>query len=93
MSVAVSIPFDKMAALLDLAAELQQFVTESAASGVSMYDTERQVWAKVLNMGHVAVDMFLLQQGNGDLGPTVETEESGILIRSALPVKVLRTSL
>jgi len=68
MKVAHSIPADKTERLVDLAIELQEFVDQAAADGESLYETEKGVLAKVLKMGHLAIDRFLQRQGDGDCG-------------------------
>jgi hypothetical protein len=75
MNVAHSISADKIEKLVDMAVDLQQFVDQAAADGDSMYETEKGILAKILKMGHLAIDRFLQGQGNGDLGLTVQTEE------------------
>ena len=90
--VAQSISADKTERLVDMAVELQQFVDEAAGDGDSLYDTEKGILAKVLKIGHLAVDRFLQRQGDGDLGPTVQTEDGVELHRSESPVeRPLRT--
>ena len=57
-----------------------------------MYELERSVLQEVLGIGHAAVNLFLLNQGNGDLGETVATEEGTVLHRSDKPqARELRT--
>ena len=87
MKVAHSISADKTERLVDLAIELQQFVDQAAADGDSLYETEKGALAKVLKIGHRAIDGFLQRQGDGDLGPTLQTEDGVELLRSESPVK------
>jgi len=87
MNVAHSISADKIEKLVDMAVDLQQFVDQAAADGDSMYETEKGILAKILKMGHLAIDRFLQGQGNGDLGLTVQTEEGVELQRSESPRK------
>lgn len=92
MKVAHSILADKTETLLEMAMELQQFVDQAAADGESLYETEKGVLAKVLKMGHLAIDGLLQGQGDGDLGPTVQTAGGVELQRSESPVeRPLRT--
>jgi hypothetical protein len=78
--------------LIDKAMELQQFVDQAARDGESLYETEKEILAKVLEMGRLATDSFLQQQGDGDLGPTVRTADGIELQRSDFPVaRPLRT--
>lgn len=87
MNVAHSISADKTEKLVDLAIELQQFVDQSATDGNSLYETEKGVLVKVLKMGHLAIDRLLQGQGDGDLGPTVQTQDGVELQRSESPRK------
>jgi len=92
MKVAHSIPANKTEKLVDLVIELQAFVDQAAADGESLYETEKGILAKVLKMGHVAVNRFLQRQGDGDLGLTVQTADGVELQRSESPVeRPLRT--
>jgi hypothetical protein len=70
-----------------MAVELQQFVDQAAADGDSLYETEKGILAKVLKMGHLAIDRLLQGQGDGDLGATVQTEDGVELHRSESPLK------
>jgi hypothetical protein len=47
MKVAHSISADKIEKLVDMAVELEHFVDQSAADGESLYETEREILAKV----------------------------------------------
>jgi hypothetical protein len=92
MKVAHSIPANKTEKLVDLAIELQEFVDQAAADGESLYETEKGILAKVLKMGHLAIDRLLQRQGDGDLGLTVQTAGGVELQRSESPVeRPLRT--
>ena len=86
------IPANKTEQLVEMAIELQEFVDQAAADGDSLYETEKGILAKVLKMGHLALDRFLQRQGDGDLGPTVQTADGVELQRSESPVeRPLRT--
>ena len=76
---------DKTDSLVDMAGQLQQSVQQAAAAGDSRYETEKNILAMVLEMGRLATDRFLQLQGDGDLGPTVETEDGVTLQRSDSP--------
>jgi len=92
MKIAHFLSADKTERLVDLAVELQQFVDQAAADDEWLYETEKGVLAKVLKMGHLAIDRFLQRQGDGDLGPTVQTGDGVELHRSESPVeRPLRT--
>jgi hypothetical protein len=92
MKVAHFVPGNKTEKLVDMAFELQEFVDQAAADGESLYKTEKGILAQVLKMGHLAIDRLLQRQGDGDLGPTVQTADGVELQRSASPVqRPLRT--
>lgn len=75
-----------------LSDELVGFVRQAADEGRSLYEVERGIWSRVLQMGCRATEMFLRAQGNGDLGETVVTEQGQTLHRSEAPVeRPLRT--
>jgi hypothetical protein len=87
MKVAHSLPIDKAEKLIAAAMELETFVDQAAAEGKSLYETEKGVLARVVNLGRLAVDRLLQRQGDGDLGPTVQTAEGVELQRSEAPVR------
>lgn len=92
MKVAHPIPTHKTEKLVDKALELQRFVDQAAGDGQSLYETEKGVLAKILEIGRLATDSFLEQQGDGDLGPTLQTADGVELQRSDSPVaRSLRT--
>ena len=66
MNVAHFVPANKTEKLVDMAVELQEFVDQAAADGESLYETEKGILAKVLKMGHLAIDRLLQRQGDGD---------------------------
>ena len=87
MKISHSISANKTEKLIDLTMELQEFVDQAAADGKSLYETEKGILAKVLKMGRLAIDRLLQCQGDGDLGPTVQTADGVELERSESPVK------
>ncbi len=92
MNIAQHCSNDKADNLVDMAKQLQQFTQQAAVNGDSLYETEKAVLARVLQIGHIAVDAFLQLQGNGDLGPIVEVDDGQKLQRSDEPVsRPLRT--
>ena len=92
MNISQNIPNNNPSNLLEMAQQLHQFVEQSAEEGVSLYEAEKSILATVLQMGKLAVDHLLELQGDGDLGPTVQTEEDQTLQRSAHPIsRALRT--
>jgi hypothetical protein len=72
----------KVEALTNLAADLTAFVLQVAQDGASFDDLERGVFGRILEMGNAAVALFLDAQGDGDLGPSIETEDGRTLYRS-----------
>ncbi len=76
---------NKTESLVDMALQLQQSVRQAAVDGDSLYETEKNILAMVLEMGHLATDRFLQLQGDGDLGPTVKTKDGVELQRSDSP--------
>ena len=78
--------------LVNLAQDLTTFVCRGVQDGLSLHDVERGTLDKVLNLGRAAVELFLAAQGDGDLGPNVETEDGRTLYRSdAVQKRPLRT--
>lgn len=86
MIVASSSVAGKMDRLLTLAQNLGEFVRQSVQQGTSFDDFERGTLGQILQMGFAAAELFLLAQGNGDLGETVTTENGDILERSGTPL-------
>ena len=62
------------------------FVRQCVQQGTSFDDFERGALGQILQMGSAAAQLFLLAQGNGDLGETVTTENGTILERSDGPL-------
>ena len=83
MIFACSVDAGKSEALTNLAADLTGFVAQAARDGASFDDLERGVFGRLLDMGNVAADLFLKAQGDGDLGPSIETDDGRVLYRSA----------
>jgi hypothetical protein len=83
MILASSSLLRKSDVLVKLAQDLSAFVRRGAQDGSSLDDIERGVLAQVLDMGLAAVEFFLAAQGDGDLGPSVTTEDGKTLQRSA----------
>jgi hypothetical protein len=82
MILASSVALGKSDTLVKLANDLEGFVLEAARDGSDFYSVERGVLDRVLELGFAAVNLFLSVQGNGDLGPSIETEQGTILYRS-----------
>jgi len=86
MMVACSSVAGKTDRLLTLAQNLGEFVRQSVQQGTSFDDFERGTLGQILQMGSAAAELFLLAQGNGDLGETIRTENGNILERSDTPL-------
>ncbi len=85
MIVASSNTAGKGEILLNLAARLNDRIDQAVREGTSLYDFERSVLQDILGIGQAAVNLFLENQGDGDLGETVLTAEGTLLVRSAEP--------
>lgn len=68
--------------LVTLANKLSDRIDQAVREGTSLYDLERSVLKDVLGIGRAAIDLFLENQGDGDLGATVTTAEGTPLYRS-----------
>ena len=93
MSVTTNSSGDKTAttatggSLMEQAAQLDVFVRQAGADGVSLDAVERHTFDFMLRIGRTAIDQFLSLQGGGDLGPSVRTEAGKTLHRSDEPVR------
>lgn len=85
MIVASSGNVGKGEILVDLAKRLSATIDQAVREGTSLYDFERSVLKDVLGIGHAAVNLFLVNQGDGDLGATVTTTDGTPLQRSDEP--------
>jgi hypothetical protein len=72
---------DKAPSLLDCCDQLRDFVLDAARNGLSFHDFEAGLWQRVLLLGHAATQDFLTQQGQGDLGPTLDLPDGRTLSR------------
>ena len=92
MIVASSGKVGKSEILVTLANRLTERIDEAVREGTSLYDFERSALKEILGIGHAAVNLFLENQGDGDLGATVTTAEGTLLHRSDQPqTRELRT--
>jgi hypothetical protein len=82
MILTTSALLGKSAVLVQLAQDLDAFVRRGAQEGLSLDNVERGALGIVLDMGLAAVELFLDAQGDGDLGPSVATEDGRTLYRS-----------
>ena len=92
MILASSLNLGKTETIVHLADDLTAFVHQSVQNGAVFDVLERGVWARVIELGRVAVDLFLQAQGNGDVGEHITTDDGTILYRSDSSVeRPLRT--
>jgi hypothetical protein len=92
MILASSLNLDKTDALVNLADDLAVFVRQAVQEGSDLDTVERGAFARVLDIGRVAVDLFLDAQGDGDLGSSVIGKEDLVLHRSdSVQKRPLRT--
>jgi len=92
VSLADSKEQSKGKSLADLAERLEAAIREAARDGKSLDEVERDVYARIQQMGYRAVEQLLALQGDGDLGPEVLTADGRKLQRSeGLVDRPLRT--
>ena len=92
MIVATAGQVGKGEILVQLAHKLTDRIDQAVREGTTLYDLERSVLQEVLGIGHAAVELFLENQGDGDVGATVTTAAGTLLYRSAEPqTRELRT--
>jgi hypothetical protein len=92
MSMADSRKEIKGKSLVELAGQLEAEIRQAAREGKSLYDMEKDIFARTLQIGYVAVEQVLALQGDGDLGESVVTADGRQLERSAQPAeRPLRT--
>jgi hypothetical protein len=85
MMIADEIRSGKYTHVADAAEKLERLVTEAAAEGRSLHEVEKTSLEALLAMGYQLVSSFLRLQGNGNLGPVVETQQGVTLRRSDEP--------
>lgn len=85
MMIAEEIRSGKYTHIAEAAEKLERLVTDAAAEGRSLHEVEKTSLETLLAMGAQLVDSFLRLQGDGDLGPVVETQEGVALHRSEEP--------
>jgi hypothetical protein len=92
MILASSLNSGKIESIMNLAHDLTDFVQKAAQEGADLDTMERGAFTRVLDMGFVAVELFLEAQGNGDLGESIDTAEGTVLYRIEATVeRPLRT--
>lgn len=60
---------------------LRDFVDRAARDGQRIDTVERELFRQLLGLGHTLLSAFVVQQGDGDLGPQAETAEGQIARR------------
>jgi hypothetical protein len=60
---------------------LRDFVQQAARDGQRIDTVERELFRQLLGLGHTLLSAFVVQQGDGDLGPQAETAEGQIARR------------
>ena len=92
MSIAGTHELSKVDSLAQMAEGIGELVEQAAQQGGSMREFERDVFDRLLKMGHAATEQFLALLGNGDRGETVADEKGRTLYRSEKPAnRPLRT--
>ena len=61
----------KLEKLLGAANDLFDYVQRAAEEGKAVHKVEEEIWQRMLQMGHEALDHFIKRQGDGDLGETL----------------------
>ena len=85
--IASDVESGKACLVNQLAGELESCVRQAAQAGRPLHDVEQTIHEAVLRMGHEAMKLFLDLQPDGDLGPTLTTEDGSTLRRSPRPVR------
>ena len=92
MIVATPTGLGKVSSPVELTQQLQEYVKEAAAEAKPLHEAEQHIFDSVLKIGFAVIEQFLKAQGDGDLGPTVTTENGQNLQRSDKPKdRLLRT--
>ena len=82
----------KSESLVELAEQLEASVREAAREGKSLYEMEKDIFGRMLQIGHAAIEQLLALQGDGDLGESLVTADGRRLERSEEPAeRPLRT--
>ena len=73
--------------LVSLARTMDEWIRAAVAEGRGFHEFESEWYEMIHRMGNLGAELFISQQGNGDLGATVTTNDGVTLSRSAEPVK------
>ncbi len=55
--------------------EMKSYVMTAAEEGQAAHEVEREIWHRVLQVGHQALGLFFGMQGDGDVGETLELSD------------------
>ena len=72
--------------LVDMAGKMGQWICMAAKKGWAFHEFESEWHEMIHRMANLGTGLFISQQGDGDLGKTVTTDEGVTLQRSAEPV-------
>jgi hypothetical protein len=61
--------------IAEVVSKLQATVAQAAHQGQPVHEVERTIWHEVLQLGHCFLGSFLALAGDGDLGPTLHTDD------------------
>jgi hypothetical protein len=71
----------KAASLVCPCDELRAYVLQAVRDGLTFHDFEQGLFSRVLSLGRSATELFLQQQGTGDLGPSLDLPDGRRLRR------------
>ena len=77
---------DSAASLVDMAGTMAEWIRTAAEDGLAFHEFESKWHEMIHQMADLGTGLFISQQGDGDLGETVTTDEGVTLHRSAAPV-------
>ena len=63
--------------------EMANLVEMSAENGAAVHVVEREVWSRILRIGHQALKLFFSYCGNGDMGAEMTDSDGRVLKRLA----------
>lgn len=92
MRIAGTQDLDKADSLARLAEGIGELVERAGSENMPLREFERDIFDRLLKMGHAAMEQFVSLLEDGDLGETVADEEGRTLYRSEKPAeRPLRT--
>ncbi len=84
MTLSKSSAADNPNSLVEAFDQLRLFIARAVKDGLSLKEAEQTILAAVMTIGKSAVSLFLSQQGDGDLGQSIDTAV-GPMTRSDTP--------